>query len=218
MKRLIIINLILLIALNILPKEMKVEAKVVASERKWSQSEQVSEQVTVQVTSRNLDSKRDERKEEISVSRDILQSKPTEISQRGVDFIKQYEGFIPVATRLTGEQHLTLGFGHYGVDVKEGQTITEEQANELLKADLKGYTELVLKKCEYLDLNQSQLDALVSFTYNCGAGNLQRLTANGTRNEQEIAEHLTAYTKSKSEVNRNGLQKRRNAEKEMFEE
>jgi GH24 family phage-related lysozyme (muramidase) len=143
---------------------------------------------------------------------------PTEISQRGIDFIKQYEGFIPVATRLAGEQYMTLGFGHYGSDVKEGQTITEEQANELLKADLKGYTDLVLKHCSYLDLNQAQVDSLTSFTYNCGFGNLKKLTANGIRTEKEIAEHITAYTKSKSEVNRNGLQKRRQAEKLMFEE
>lgn len=67
-------------------------------------------------------------------------------------------------------------------------------------------------------MNQAQVDALTSFTYNCGAGNLQRLTANGARTEQEIAEHITAYTKSKSEVNRNGLKKRREAEKNMFEE
>ena len=59
--------------------------------------------------------------------------------------------------------------------------------------------------------------ALISFTYNAGYGNLQRLTANGTRTKEEIAEHITAYTKSKSEVNRNGLQKRRNAEKALFE-
>ena len=69
-----------------------------------------------------------------------------------------------------------------------------------------------------MDLNQAQVDSLTSFTYNCGFGNLKKLTANGTRNEQEIAEHITAYIKSKSEVNRNGLKKRREAEKLMFEE
>ena len=36
--------------------------------------------------------------------------------------------------------------------------------------------------------------------------------------KEEIAAHITAYTKSKSEVNRNGLKKRREAEKIMFEE
>lgn len=199
MKRLIIINILLLVALNILPKEIKVEAK-----------EEIKTEIVQEVASRSLE----EPRQEIKIEEPV----PTEISQRGIDFIKQYEGCITVATRLTGEHFLTIGYGHYGADVKEGQTITEEQANELLKADIKGYTEYVLKHCDYLDLNQAQVDALTSFTYNTGAGNLQRLTANGTRTEQEIAEHITAYTKSKSEVNRNGLKKRREAEKLMFEE
>ena len=46
---------------------------------------------------------------------------------------------------------------------------------------------------------------------------MNRLTANGTRTKEEIADHITAYTKSGSEVNRSGLQKRRNAEKALFE-
>lgn len=201
MKRLIIINLILLIALNILPKEVKVEAK-----------EEVLQ--TAEITAEQISSRSSEPRQEIKIEEPV----PTDISQRGIDFIKQYEGCLTTATRLTGEKYLTIGFGHYGSDVKEGQTITEEKANELLKADLKGYTDLVLKHCSYLDLNQAQVDSLTSFTYNCGFGNLKKLTANGTRNEQEIADHMTAYTKSKSEVNRNGLKKRREAEKLMFEE
>ena len=208
MKRLIIINLILLIALNILPKEIKVEAK---------EENRTVVNSTEQLSSRSSEPRQDHF---VADNKTITNEEPvpTEISQRGIDFIKQYEGFIPVATRLTGEKYLTIGYGHYGADVKEGQTITEEQANELLKADIKGYTDYVLKHCSYLNLNQAQVDALTSFTYNTGAGNLQRLTANGTRTEQEIAEHITAYTKSKSEVNRNGLKKRREAEKLMFEE
>lgn len=201
MKRLIIINILLVLALNILPKEVKVEAKEAIK------TEVITQEV---IASRSLE----EPRQEIKIEEPV----PTEISQRGIDFIKQYEGCLTTATRLTGEKYLTIGYGHYGSDVKEGQTITEEKANELLKADLKGYTDLVLKHCSYLDLNQAQVDSLTSFTYNCGFGNLKKLTANGTRTEQEIAEHITAYTKSKSEVNRNGLKKRREAEKLMFEE
>ena len=200
MKRLIIINILLVLALNILPKEVKVEAKEVIK--------------TDVITQEVITSRSSEPRQEIKIEEPV----PTEISQRGIDFIKQYEGCITVATKLVGESCYTLGFGHTGADVKEGQTITEEQANELLKADLKGYTDLVLEHCSYLDLNQAQVDALTAFTYNCGFGNLKKLTANGTRTEQEIAEHITAYTKSKSEVNRNGLKKRREAEKLMFEE
>ena len=193
MKRLILINLLLVIALNILPKEVKVE-------------QIVEIKVEKQVASRSLTEPRIEIQEPV----------PTDISEEGIEFIKQYEGCITVAKRLKGEKHYTIGFGHTGVDIKEGQTITEEQANELLKADLKAYTKLVLEHCSYLDLNQAQVDSLTSFTYNCGLGNLKKLTANGTRTEQEIAEHITAYTKSSSESNRQGLLKRRIAEQELF--
>ena len=57
-------------------------------------------------------------------------------------------------------------------------------------ADLQGYVDLVLKKCEYLDLKQNELDALVSFAYNAGQGNLNKLIGNGTRSKEEIAEHI----------------------------
>ena len=204
MKRLIIINILLVILLNILPEVKEVEAK------EEENAPYIEQEAEVQLTSRSLEEPRQGKKIEDPV--------PTEISQRGIDFIKQYEGCITIATKLKGESYYTIGYGHTGADVKEGQTVTEEQANEMLKADIKGYTDYVLKHCSYLDLNQAQVDSLVSFTYNTGAGNLQRLTANGTRTEKEIAEHITAYTKSKSEVNRNGLKKRREAEKSMFEE
>ena len=47
------------------------------------------------------------------------------------------EEFKGTAYRATeGETYLTLGYGHYGSDVKEGQTITEEKALELLRQDI----------------------------------------------------------------------------------
>lgn len=141
----------------------------------------------------------------------------TEISQEGIDLIKKYEGFRDTAYRQNeNEEYLTIGFGHYGIDVKEGQVITEEEAERLLKAEIDGIVEHILENYSYLELNQNELSALVSFTYNCGIGNLNKLTANKTRTKEEIAEHITAYTKSGSEGNRNGLQKRRNEEQKMF--
>lgn len=214
MKKAIIINLLILIILNIQPKTNK----VVASERKWSQSEQVSEQVTVQVTSRNLDSKPDEKNEEISVESDILQSKPSEISQEGIDLIKQFEGLRLQAYRLDGEKNWTIGYGTSNPSIYEGQVITEQQAEELLMQEVNKVTKQVLEYCEYLELTQNELSALVSFTYNTGFGNLQKLTGYQSRDKQEISEKILNYTKSESEANRNGLKKRRIAEQEMFKQ
>ena len=204
-KRLIVVNLILIILLIILPKEQTLLA-----------NEEIKEE-EIQVLAQELF------KREETITRGIEEHREvepqiviaTEISQECIDFIKEKEGFRAVAYRQNkNEKYLTLGFGHYGADVKEGQTISEEEAERLLKADLKGYTDAVLKECEHLALNQNELDALVSFTYNCGLGNLKKLIKN--RDKEEIAEHITAYTKSSSEINRKGLLERREQEKEMF--
>ena len=199
MKRLIIINIILLLIIHYVPlqenKETTKEAIQIAKEKP--------------ISSRSLEQPRNEELEpKIIVA--------TEISQNCIDLVKQAEGFRDTAYRLSGESNYTIGYGHTNASVYEGQTITEEAAERLLIADLKGYEEYVLKYCSYLELNQNQLDALVSFTYNGGPGMLHQLTANKTRTAEEIAEHITSYTKSSSESNRKGLLKRRTAEKELF--
>ena len=140
-----------------------------------------------------------------------------EITNKGLDLIKNFEGcrlkaYKPVAL----EKYWTIGWGHYGPDVKEGMTITQQEADDLLKLDVKAYENEVNKTCKYLKLNQNQFDALVSFTFNCGAGNLLRLTANKTRSKEEIAEHIEAYNKGAGGVVLPGLVKRRAAEKALY--
>jgi GH24 family phage-related lysozyme (muramidase) len=54
-----------------------------------------------------------------------------------VDPWKEEEEFRGEAYKATkGEKFLTIGFGHYGSDVKEGQTITEEEAVAQLRQDI----------------------------------------------------------------------------------
>ena len=144
------------------------------------------------------------------------QKEITTISQNGVDFIKSKEGLILTSKKYKGEKNYTIGYGHCQSDVKASQTITEEQAEEILKKDLIYFSNAVVANCSYLKLNQNEFDALVSFTYNLGVGNLKQLTANGTRTKEEIANHITAYTGSGNEENRQGLLNRRNAEMQLF--
>ena len=106
--------------------------------------------------------------------------------------------------------------GHYGADVKKGMTITQEQADELLKKDIVVYENHVNNTCAYLNLNQNQFDALVSFTYNCGVGNLQKLTGYKTRTASQIAEHIEAYNKGAGGTVLAGLVKRRREERELY--
>ena len=133
-------------------------------------------------------------------------------SNNGIELIKQFEGcrltaYKPVAT----EQYYTIGYGHYGPDVTPGMNISQADANEFLRRDL-GKFELYVTKTG-LQLNQNQFDALVSFTYNCGPGNLKRLV-NG-RSLSQIADALLKYNKAGGKVMK-GLTRRREAERALF--
>lgn len=134
-------------------------------------------------------------------------------SEAGVDFIKMFEGLTLTAYQLPGEQYFTIGYGHYGKEVKPGQRITEAQAETLLKADLEKFEEWV-NTIPPFELNQNQFDALVSFTYNLGPGNLQLLTKG--RTVDDIPNHITAYTHCENEAYRAGLLRRRLAERELY--
>lgn len=139
------------------------------------------------------------------------------ISTVGIDLIKSFEGckltaYKPVAT----EKYWTIGWGHYGADVKKGQSITQAQADAMLVEDLAKYEAYVNNKAyvPVIDqLTQNQFDALVSFCYNCGAGNLKTL-CNG-RTVAQIASSITKYNKSSGTVLA-GLVRRRQAELDLY--
>ena len=78
-------------------------------------------------------------------------------------------------------------------------------------------TVLKLKETAGYDWNENQVDALTSFTYNLGAGNLRKLTENGTRGDEEIADMLPEYKYAGGKIS-DGLIKRRAAELKLFNE
>lgn len=134
------------------------------------------------------------------------------ISQEGINLIKNFEGIRLTAYKaLPTEEYYTIGIGHYGPDVHEGMTISEARAEELFKSDVKKFEDAVTKL--NLKLNQGQFDALVSFAYNCGAGNLRKLTSG--RSLSQIADALPLYNKAGGKV-LTGLTRRRQAERELF--
>jgi len=136
-------------------------------------------------------------------------------SETGIELIKKFEG-----CKLTAYRDpvgvLTIGYGHTGSDVKEGQKITQKKADALLKEDLEkfetGVNLLILAKYRF---TQNEFDALVSFAYNLGLGNLKKLTGNGKRNKGQIADAIPLYNKAGGKV-LSGLVKRRKAEQELF--
>ncbi len=87
------------------------------------------------------------------------------------DGLKLTEGF--ESCRLTAYRDikgiLTIGWGHTGPDVFEGQTITQEQADALLLQDVQNAVNHV-NHLVTVTLTQSEFDALVDFAFNCGCG------------------------------------------------
>lgn len=132
-------------------------------------------------------------------------------SQVGIDLIKVFEG-CRLSAYLCPAKVPTIGYGHTA-GVKLGQTITQAQAEAFLKEDLVKYEQKVLKYDSTYHWNQNEFDALVSFAYNIG--NIDQLTANGTRDRNTIASKMLEYNKANKKVV-DGLVKRRAAEQELF--
>jgi lysozyme len=90
------------------------------------------------------------------------------MSKEGIEMLKRFEGCSLSAYQDAGG--FSIGYGHHGA--KEGQTITQEQAESLLKSDL-DYFEKGVENSLMRDVSQKQFDALVSYAYNCGLPALQ---------------------------------------------
>ena len=134
-------------------------------------------------------------------------------SQRGINLIKQFEGVRLTAYKCPAGVY-TIGYGHTR-GVKRGMRITEEEASSYLTADLLNSEKAVERYDSVYHWNQNEFDALVSFTFNCGAANLRSLLRNGRRNRSQIAATLPLYRKAGGKVLK-GLERRRAAEKALF--
>lgn len=139
------------------------------------------------------------------------------ISKSGLQMIKNFEGLLLVASnKLDGVW--TVGYG-CTVGVKPYQRVTEKEAETMLLREVAKHETYVNKYVNQLKLNQNQFDALVSFSYNCGCGNLKNLVAdkNGkaTRDKETIAKKMLLYNKCNGKVMR-GLANRRQKEHDLF--
>jgi GH24 family phage-related lysozyme (muramidase) len=141
-----------------------------------------------------------------------------QISQVGIDLIKKFEGCSLRAYKpVKSELHFTIGYGHYGPDVKEGEIITQAKADALLKKDLQRFVDGVNKWVK-VKLNQNQFDALVSFSFNLGLGNLSTSTLLEYVNHNDFERAANEFDKwiKAGGVVLAGLVKRRKEEKELF--
>ena len=97
------------------------------------------------------------------------------------------------------------------------RTLSMGEVDDILKKDLARFESGVARLCP-VALTQGQFDALVSFSFNVGLGNLQRSTIRMKVNRQDFegaAEGFLDWTKAGGKVLK-GLVSRRNDEKALF--
>ena len=136
------------------------------------------------------------------------------ISNNGLNLIKQFEGCRLIAYKsVATEKYFTIGYGHTGEDVKPNMVISQAQADRYLQQDIGRYENYVNQYCAKLNLNQNQFDAITSFTYNCGPGNLKKLIEG--RTISQIADAMLQFNHAGGKELA-GLTKRRKAERELF--
>lgn len=150
-----------------------------------------------------------------------------DISPRGVDFIVLFEG-----------KHTLLPDGRYKAyldklakpnvwtvycgltrGVHANMVCTEEEGQRMFAKELAIYEDAV-ERLINVPLNQNQFDALVSFTYNCGVGALEKSTLRRLLNQgkyEQVPAQLARWVYAGG-VKYRGLVRRRAAEGALFME
>ena len=134
------------------------------------------------------------------------------INKSGLNLIKKYEG-CKLTSYICPAGVLTIGYGHTGKDVKPNQTITKKKAINLLKKDLARFERHVQSYNYIYEWTDNEFSALVSFAFNIG--NIDQLTAYGTRTRSQIRSAMLKYVKANGKTLQ-GLVKRRKAELKLF--
>lgn len=149
------------------------------------------------------------------------------INNKGIELIKRFEGCKLKAYRCSAG-HLTVGFGHCIRDeveppIKEGDSITQEQADAFLKEDValwESYLNHMMVKYK-ISLTPNQFSALVSFCFNTGRLTGRVREAFTSNNKRDLPcfmlDYCFVHTKEGAKT-LPGLERRRKAEFALFNE
>lgn len=132
-----------------------------------------------------------------------------------IALIKQFEG-CRLKAYLCPAGIPTVGWGHTD-GVKEGDEITQQEADRLLASDVELFT-IGVQRLVRSDINRNQLGALVSFSFNLGLGNLRHSTLLRMVNASDFigaANQFPRWNKAGGKV-LPGLVRRREAERQLF--
>jgi len=137
-------------------------------------------------------------------------------SDEGVALIQHFEG-CRLEAYLCPASVWTIGYGHT-FRVREGDVIDQEAAEALLIEDLEEFEGHVSRLVE-IPLTQHQFDALVSWTFNLGPGNLEESTLLNRINFGPLSDvpfQIQRWTRAGGKV-LEGLVKRRAAEAALWQ-
>lgn len=158
----------------------------------------------------------------------LIQIHKLKISQLGIELLHHFESCKLVAYKVGGKGNWTIGWGNEtyldGSKVKEGDTITQQQADTLFSESLPRYESMVRDNINR-PLQQQEFDALCSFAYNAGTsyrtgGSWRKyaiwdnVNKNIPFNELKLYWEKLAITSGGVIVK--GLQRRRKAEAHLF--
>jgi len=153
-------------------------------------------------------------------------NKDLKLGAAGLALIKEFEGYHKKLPNGDCEAYLdkvpakpiwTIGYG-CTEGVYKGMRLTEAQASKLFQGELVKH-EAFVKEIVTVSLDQNEFDALVSFSYNLGPGNLRKLVENRLNkgNRTATANAIPLYNQAKGKSAKvNGLARRRQAEKALF--
>ena len=136
-------------------------------------------------------------------------------SNKSIELVKHFEGF-ESAAYLCPANVWTIGDGRTK-NVREGDVITEIQAERDLLEELEEFGEQVLSVVD-VELNQNEFDALTSWTHNLGVGNLRSSTLLKKLNagdKNSVPSEMLRWNKANGKV-LNGLTRRRQAEADLW--
>ena len=140
-----------------------------------------------------------------------------ETSERGIQLIKKFEGLRLEAYQCSGGVW-TIGWGSTivdGIKVRQGDKITEHEAERNFINDLKKF-ETIINKRITTEINQNQFDALVSHTYNTGGSNGLFELVNTRASNKAIRNWFERTYITAGGKKMNGLVSRRKVESDLF--
>jgi lysozyme len=148
------------------------------------------------------------------------------MSQAGLAIVRAFEGCLkPIGggkfkPYICPAGVLTIGWGHtnhHGRKFSATDVWTQKECDDELASDMVGFERAVLKHVK-VPLAQHQFDALVSFTYNCGEGNLLKSTLLKKVNTKEFAGAAAEFAKWNKGDGKvlPGLTRRRRSEALLF--